>query len=754
MPIVLLLFAVLLAVPTSAQTPLSIVPRPARMTIGDGQVVVCAATPILTSDSTDTELRDLALAVGALLAGHPCGLPSEAARPSVTLRLESDAGLPSEGYRLTADAGGVRIAAATGAGLFYGIQTLRQLVPLDGGAVPFVEIDDAPRFPYRGMHLDVVRHVFPVAFIERYIDLLSRYKLNTFHWHLTDDQGWRLEIRKYPRLTSVGAWRRETIAGKQFDPYVGDGQPYGGYYTQAQVREVVAYAAARHVTVIPEIEMPGHAVAALAAYPELACTAGPFDVATVWGVTEDIYCPSERTFAFLEDVLTEVLELFPSPYIHIGGDEVPKRRWKESPLAQEIIRREGLHDEAELQSWFIRRIETFLHAHGRRLIGWDEILEGGLAPDATVMSWRGVDGGIAAARQGHDVVMTPGSHLYFDHYQGPRETEPLAIGGFTPLWRVYEFEPVPPDLTADEGRHVLGAQANVWTEYITTPEQVEYMALPRLLALAEVVWSPQGARDWDDFSARLPTQLRRLDALGVHYRIPAPLGLDGDRLVLGDSAIVTLTSPLPDAQVLWATDDPEMTGARLADGPVTIPVVEGGVRLTARLRLADGRLGPPATGRFRRTTLREAKRVDPAQLAPGLAYAYYARKVSRAAALAALTPTARDTVGDVTLRGTERAENFGARWTGLLRVPTDGVYEFTLLSDDGSLLRIAGETVIDHDGPHSARARTGAVALAAGFHPFEVAYFQGDGDRALELRLRTGEGDWRPVPQDWFYRQR
>ena len=423
-------------------------------------------------------------------------------------------------------------------------------------------------------------------------------------------------------------------------------------------------------------------------------------------------------------------------------------------LAQEIIRREGLRDEAELQSWFIRRIETFLRAHGRRLIGWDEILQGGLAPDATVMSWRGTEGGIAAARQGHDVVMTPGSHLYFDHYQGPPETEPLAIGGFTPLWRVYEFEPVPPDLTAEEARHVLGAQANVWTEYITTPEQVEYMALPRMLALAEVVWSPREARDWDDFSARLPVQLQRLDALGVRYRIFAPLGLDGDRLVLGDSAIVTLTSPLPDAQVLWATDDPGMAGARLADGPISLPVAEGGVRLTARLRLADGRLGPPVSGRFRRATLRAARRVDPAHLAPGLAYAYYARKVSRAAALTDLTPTARDTVREVALRGTERAENFGARWTGFLRVPTDGVYEFTLLSDDGSLLRIAGETVIDHDGPHSARARAGAVALAAGLHPFEVAFFQGDGDRTLELRMRTGDGDWQPVPGDWFFRER
>jgi hexosaminidase len=293
--------------------------------------------------------------------------------------------------------------------------------------------------------------------------------MNRFHWHLTEDQGWRIEIQKYPRLTEIGAWRKETMVEKNFDPYVGDGIPYGGFYTQDEVREIVAYAAERHVTVVPEIEMPGHSTAALAAYPELACTEGPFEVSTIWGVKEDIYCPSEETFAFLEDVLAETMELFPSEYIHIGGDEVPKRRWEESELAQEVMRREGLADEHELQSYFIRRIEAFLLAHGRRLIGWDEILEGGLAPEATVMSWRGMEGGIEAARQGHDVIMTPTSHAYFDYYQGPAEEEPLAIGGYLPLKKVYEFEPVPEELTEEEGQHILGAQGNVWTEYIKTP---------------------------------------------------------------------------------------------------------------------------------------------------------------------------------------------------------------------------------------------------------------------------------------------
>jgi hexosaminidase len=368
------------------------------------------------------------------------------------------------------------------------------------------------------MHLDVGRHFFPVEFIKRYIDLMAMYKMNRFHWHLTEDQGWRIEIKKYPRLTEVGAFRRETILEKNFDPYVGDGERYGGFYTQDEVREIVAHAQTRYITVIPEIEMPGHSVAAIAAYPELACTDGPFDVSTIWGVHEDIYCPKEETFTFLEDVLLEVMDLFPSTYIHIGGDEAPKARWEESDVAQEVISREGLADEHELQSYFIRRIETFLRAHGRKLIGWDEILEGGLAPEATVMSWRGFGPGMEAARQGHDVIMTPTSVTYFDYYQADPESEPLAIGGLITLEDVYAFEPVPDSLSWNEGQHVLGAQANVWTEYMKTTDYVEYMVFPRMLALSEVVWTPAKKRDWDFFVSRLPSNFELLDRYGVNYR--------------------------------------------------------------------------------------------------------------------------------------------------------------------------------------------------------------------------------------------
>jgi len=547
------------AVPRQAP-PIRIIPEPVHVEALEGSFLIDAATRIGLVDPGDAEARRIAEFFAApLRAGSGFALPvADGASGDVVIGLDpaafgETAPLPSTGldtraerYRLEVGPAGIRLTAPAYAGLFRGIETLRQLLPaayedgyrathgrawLEPGAapaaleerpiewlVPAIRIDDEPRFRYRGLHLDVGRHFFPVSFIREYIDLIAQYRLNVFHWHLTEDQGWRIEIRRYPRLTQVGAFRKETILRRNFDPYIGDGVPHGGFYTQDQIREIVAYAAERYVTIVPEIEMPGHSVAALAAYPELACTPGPFEVSTVWGVKDDILCPSEATFTFLENVLEEVIGLFPGTYVHIGGDEAPKARWKESPVAQEIIRREGLADENALQSWFTQRIERWLADHGRRLVGWDEILEGGIPPRATVMSWRGVNGGIEAARAGHDVVMTPTSHLYLDYYQGDPSTEPLAIGGFLPLEKVYGFEPVPADLGPEEAAHILGAQGNVWTEYMASRSHVEYMAFPRALALAEMVWTPADRRSFDAFTARLPAALGRLGRLGVNYR--------------------------------------------------------------------------------------------------------------------------------------------------------------------------------------------------------------------------------------------
>ena len=436
----------------------------------------------------------------------------------VVLSIAPNKGLKAEGYELTVTPDGCAIHGADAAGLFHGIQTFLQLLPEPGTAspaVPCVLIKDQPRFAWRGMHLDVGRHFMPASFIKKYIDLLARYKMNTFHWHLTEDQGWRIEIKRYPKLTEVGAWRDGSMVGHYREQKY-DTLRYGGFYTQEEVREIVSYAAARHITVVPEIEMPGHALAALASYPELSCTGDPFKVEKGWGVFEDVFCPTDSTFAFLENVLTEVMDMFPGEYIHIGGDECPKERWKVCAKCQARMRTEGLKDEHELQSYFIQRIEKFVNSKGRKIIGWDEILEGGLAPNAAVMSWRGTEGGIAAAKQKHNVVMSPGTHCYFDHYQGDPAQEPLAIGGFTTLQKVYSFEPIPAELTTEEGKYILGAQGNVWTEYINTPKHVEYMAVPRMLALAEVLWSPKEKRDEKDFLQRLEAEFPRLDSLKVN----------------------------------------------------------------------------------------------------------------------------------------------------------------------------------------------------------------------------------------------
>ncbi len=511
-----------------------------------------------------------------------------------------------EGYRLVVDKGGVQITAASGAGLFYGSQTLLQLLPPRATAavrVPYVRISDEPAFQWRGAMLDVCRHFFSVEFVKKYIDFLAAYKLNTFHWHLTDDQGWRIEIKKYPKLTQVSAFRKQTLIGAQQlfktpADFKYDATPYGGFYTQAQIKEVVAYAQKRYITIVPEIEMPGHSVSVLAAYPELACKPGPYETWTMWGVNEDIVCPSEPTIRFFEDVLAEVTTLFPGKYVHIGGDEAPKTRWKESAAVQEIMKREGFTDVEKVQGWFNRQIEDFLTSKGKKLIGWDEILEGGIGPSATVMSWRGEKGGIEAAKLGHDVVMTPTTNLYLDYGQNPQPHspyEPLMIGGYLPLAKVYSYNPLPAELTAEQKKHILGVGANMWTEYITTPEKAEYMLFPRMLAAAEVAWVPAARRNYADFLPRMGQQFARLDAHKINYRVPEPLGLDSLSLVRqGSKAVFTLRSLVPGAQIRYTLDGqlPDET-TELYTKPVAVPV---GSRLTVRaVTIApNGRKSPPA----------------------------------------------------------------------------------------------------------------------------------------------------------------
>ncbi len=497
----------------------ALVPKPMKGEFAHGAVTLNDSTRIIhEGDATKTEAEMLATllrpATGLPLKVEPMPSPAGKLGNVIVLTIDSALGrdLGNEGYRLEVPTTPIiRIAAAAPAGLFYGGQTLRQLLPSaifdatkQSGVkweVPCCRIEDKPRFPWRGLLLDEGRHFFGMKFVEHYIDLLAAHKLNVLHWHLTEDQGWRIEIKKYPKLTEIGSWRDQTE---------GDGKRYGGFHTQNEIREVVAYAAARHVTIVPEIEMPGHSLGALTAYPQFSCTGGPFKVRTRWGVEDDVYCAgNDATFDFVGDILDEVLTLFPSTFIHIGGDECPKTRWKTCPKCQARIKAEGLKNEHELQSYFIRRIEDRLGAKGRRLIGWDEILEGGLPPRATVMSWRGMGGATAAAQSGHDYVATPTSHCYLDF--------PLKTIG---VEKAYSFEPIPTTLTTLQQAHCLGVQGNMWTERTPTAADIDRQTWPRLCALAEVGWTPKELRNPSDFQTRLESHIRRLQKMGVKIKVP------------------------------------------------------------------------------------------------------------------------------------------------------------------------------------------------------------------------------------------
>lgn len=539
-----------------------IIPEPVSYQAGKGVFTIKPNTNI-TISTTSKELSKIAdfLNEGIASFGMPAlkvkkaGNPAEAGNINLVLGDFSDIS-HQEGYTLEAGKTGITIRAIAPNGIFYGVQTLLQLMPdVSGGTAKSIRIQacnivDYPRFPYRGLHLDVSRHIFPLGFLKKYIDLLAGFKINTFHWHLTDDQGWRLEIKKYPDLTIIGSNRRSSPVGRNAGD---DNIPYGGFYTQDDAREIVAYAASKYVNVIPEIEMPGHATAALAAYPNLGCTGGPYEVWTMWGINDEIFCAgNEEVFKFLEDVLVEVMEIFPSKYIHIGGDEAPKDRWDKCPKCQKRIADEGLKDSHELQSYFITRMEKFLNKHGRQIIGWDEILEGGLAPGATVMSWRGTEGGIEAARMGHDVIMTPTSHCYLDYYQGDPATEPFGIGGYNTLKNTYFYEPVPEVLTEKEGRHILGTQGNLWTEYIISSDLVEYMVYPRAIALAEINWSPKEKRNWPSFISRLDKQFPLLERKKLNFsRSAFTVDITSEVDEANGKLMVHLTSDLPKADIRY-----------------------------------------------------------------------------------------------------------------------------------------------------------------------------------------------------------
>lgn len=710
----------LLSLAAALATP-SLIPLPNHVEWREGAFEVVPTTKIARVGASENAERQF-----RLLLGPSTGFRFERSRNdprSVVLRISGE-GSP-ESYRLVVAPDGVEITSPGEQGLFYGMQTFRQLLGPDASArtqqagpwrAPSCVIEDSPRFGWRGLMLDESRHFFGEDFVKEFIDDLAAHKMNSFHWHLTDDGGWRLEIRQFPELTRVGAWRRKQGVvwdyGNLWFPGPQSGESlYGGFYTQEQARRMVQYAADRHVNIVPEIEMPGHSTAAVSAYPSLACEP-PAEVMQAYlkaigSQAPSMVCPGKNaTVEFFKKVLDETMEIFPSKYIHIGGDEVDKTLWRQCKFCQERMRAEGLKDVDELQSWFVRQMDAYLESKGRHLLGWDEILEGGLAPGATVMSWRGIAGGIAAAKSGHDVVMSPTSHCYFDY---PYETIPTE--------KVYSFEPVPAELTAEEGRHILGAQGNLWTEWLQAPQDVLPMTYPRAAALAEAIWTAPERKSWPDFQRRLSSHYRRMAAMGIRFRMDAPV-LEPSLLNL-------------EAASEWQVSPSAMDGAHVV-------FLEGSAQPTApgEARVVYEWNGTRSGGTV--GTVARLSRVEPGQQ-PGLER--WVRPWTGAQA-----PKPSEFSGEPTVVsrldavGLEPSTNVAALFRGTFQVPKDGRYEFFLTSDDGSLFLIDGHVVVNNDGFHTRMEKRGSVDLQEGAYKFEVIFFNGTGPGSVALEWRAPGG--------------
>jgi hexosaminidase len=718
----------------TAQEKVSIIPQPTKLELQKGYFVFNSNTKVWIDPNKELEqlgkyFTDLINQQSGLKLNATWKMTREIPKSLIRIEFKKDF-KNEEAYSLQIKPNLIKIQAKGGAGIFYALQTLFQLFPLNEKQIKVqcLKIYDEPRFQWRGAHLDVCRHFFPVEFVKKYIDILAMYKMNRFHWHLTEDQGWRIEIKKYPKLTEIGAWRKDE-----------NGNLYGGFYTQEQIKDIIDYAKKKYITIIPEIEMPGHSLAALASYPQFSCTGGPFEVLNHWTITKDVYCAgNDSTFIFLQNILSEVMDLFPSDIIHIGGDEVPKDRWKECPKCQARIKTENLKDEHELQSYFIQRIEKFVNSKGKKIIGWDEILEGGLAPNALVMSWRGIAGGIAAAKQKHFVVMSPGTHCYFDHYQA-LQNEPKAIGGYTTLEKVYSFEPVPSELNEEEAKYILGAQANVWTEYIETTDHVEYMLLPRLIALSEVVWSDKNSRNLDDFLYRIKKHYEILSTKNINFRIPTPLP-DENEILISKGTKVTFNKPIDNSNIFYTIDGTEPT---INSIKYTEPlIIDDNILIKAKTFLPNGKSNTLSSVHF--TIIDSTMN--------GINYKYYEGVFDSIPDLTKLNPIKEGKIYKLSLSEIKPAkESYAVSISGYLNIENDDEYKFYLTSDDGSKLFIDGKLITNNDGVHKIKEASNSVYLTKGKIPFEIQYFNKWSSGSLKLEIESSQLPRKNVTADMLF---
>ena len=728
----------------------SIIPKPSSMEVTGGSYVLPNRIVVRCPEEALPAAQALVRLVRP--SGNVIEINPKHKLPA-TIRLELDAtrkGHGAEGYGLAVTQHGIQAIAAKPAGLFYAIQSLRQILPVElesgkpfsltGERVPCLIIEDQPRFSWRGMHLDESRHFFGVQAVKKYIDLLALHKMNVFHWHLIDDGGWRIEIKKYPKLTEIGAWRRGTGKGWDyinidFVPQMVKEPIYGGFYTQEQAKDIVEYARKRFVTVVPEIEMPGHTLPAPFNYNEVGCD--PVSVEAWKKATgmcySNVYCAGkEASFEFVQNVLDEVMSIFPAEFLHIGGDEVDKRPWIECPSCQKRKADKGLKNEHELQSYFIKRVEKYLNAKGKRMIGWDEILEGGLAPNATVMSWRGISGGIEAAKSGHDVVMSPTSHCYFDYPYSAISTE-----------AVYGYDPIPAELTEEQGKHVLGAQGNLWTEWMETFSRVEQMAFPRACALAEAVWTPKEDKRWSDFEGRMGSMYKRLAAMNVNFNLPQPTA-KLDAILFRDSAKVEFNVPPFEGSVVRYSMNgkPPTRSSPIYTTPI---VVTKDATIAAALFVGNISSTPISVNCVKAppTTIL----INPKM---GLLATVRHGAFAKVADMAAVPPVRSVQVGGFDLTVAGPAEQYGITFAGFIHIQREGVYTFSLTSDDGSVLKIAGATVVDNDDLHGAVEKSGKVYLPAGMFAFSVEFFEAGGAESLKVMVQEPGGEKVPLPFSWL----
>jgi hexosaminidase len=739
---------------------LGIIPAPQSVTVKTGFFKLSEKTALQYETEADRQTAELFKAIVKEKEGFDLVLAKnfiKAPESMISFNSANSSASAPEAYVLEVNDKNIQLSG-TSKGVFYATQSLIQLylTGLENHQLQQCKIIDEPRYAYRGLHLDVCRHYFPLDFIKKYIDLMAMYKLNTFHWHLTDDQGWRIEIKKYPKLTEVGAYRAQTVIGNYHDrmPQWFDGNKYGAFYTQEEIKEIVAYADTKYITVIPEIEMPGHAMAALAAYPELGCgdNPGPYKVAEKWGVFPDIFCAGkDHTFDFLEDVLTEVMALFPSKYIHIGGDEAPKTVWKTCPYCQKRIKKERLKNEEELQSYFIHRIEKFVNKKGKSIIGWDEILEGGLAPNATVMSWRGVAGGISAAKQNHYVIMSPSTNgLYLDHAQGLSSLEPVGIGGDAPIQKLYNYNPTPDALPIAQQKYILGVQGNLWTEYIRTTTHAEYMLLPRLFALAEIAWTKPENKNFKLFNENnVPAHLAWLDKTNTFYRVPEVIGAKDTTINVAASYTFNYKPSVNGAKIYYTIDSyqPNET-TNLYTQPFTVNVPKGEYRPVKSVVITpSGKRSAVTTTILKNMDVLKADSVSRNLKQGGLKYYYVPGHFKYTTEIDTSLAIQVGVASQISFaKVPNKAREYGLVFTGYINVNENATFEFSLYSDDGSRLYIDDELIVENDGDHARYEKSAGVALQAGLHKIKVAYFDDGPGSTLKVSVKGTDGKKIEIP--------